>query len=272
MNSRRLAHPAFVSLVLLLAGCSHHGRKAPAHASSGLLDTGRAFKVTPLQAADFQVTMGRSLEESGSPAEAETAYRKAIENDPTRADAHARLAVLVGKAGKFEESSKQFARAVKLDPKNPDLLCDQGYGFYLQRRWSESEACFRKAIKLEPAHARSHNNLGLALARQGNGDAALAEFRRAGCDTADAQANLGLILAMEGHMPEAEKAYAAALAAKPKSSEARVGLDAVLSARTGARLNPTESLVAVPAAAPDAGHFDAQVHPASAGLPRLPGQ
>ncbi|WZP00660.1 tetratricopeptide repeat protein [Isosphaeraceae bacterium EP7] len=267
MNSRRLAHPtAVVSLVLLLVGCSHNGRKAPAHASSGLLDTGRASKVTHRQAADMQVAMGRSLEESGNPTEAEAAYRKAIESDPKRADAHARLAVLVGMAGKFDESSKQFARAVKLDPKNPNLLCDQGYGYYLQRRWAESESCFRKAIKLEPAHSRSHNNLGLVLARQGDADAALAEFRRAGCDTADAQANLGLILAMEGHMPEAEKAYAAALAAKPKSSEARVGLDAILAARTGARPDPVRTLAAAP------GHLDAEVRPASVELPELPGQ
>jgi Tfp pilus assembly protein PilF len=265
MMSRRHA-PLVVALIVLLAGCSHTGRKVPAHTSSGLLETGRASKVTHKQAADMQVTMGRSLEESGNPTEAEAAYRKAIESDPKRADAHARLAVLVGMAGKFDESSKQFTQAVKLEPKNPDLLCDQGYGFYLQRRWSESEACFRRAIELEPAHLRSHTNLGLVLARQGEDEAALAEFRRAGCDAADAQANLGLVLAMEGHMPEAQKAYAAAMAAKPKSPAAHDGLNAVIAARTGARTKPTESLATTQT------HLDAEVRPASFELPRLPGQ
>lgn len=208
----------------LVAGCTHPARRQEPAASTGLLNSGPTTKVTSRQAADVQFALGRSLEGADDPAQAEAAYRKAIANDAKRADAHARLAVVLCRKGAFAESSKEFAAALRRDPKNADVLCDQGYGFYLQGRWSEAESSFAQAIFSDARHARSHNNLGLVYARQGDGDRAVAEFLRAGSDISDAKANLGLILAMEDHIPEAQKAYAEALAAKPGSTTAREGL------------------------------------------------
>ncbi len=217
---------------LLLAGCSHAEKRPPEHDSARLLNPPAGAKVTNRQAADVQFSMGRSLEDSGSPNEAEAAYKKALENDPKRGDAHARLAILCDQKGDFEAASRHFAEAIRRAPKDPELLCDQGYHFYLQRRWAEAEASLNRAIALDKGHARSHTNLALVLARRGDTDAALAEFSRAGCDRSDAQANLGLVFALEGNRPEAERAYATALAAKPGSPSAREGMRALASART----------------------------------------
>jgi tetratricopeptide (TPR) repeat protein len=208
----------------LVAGCRQPIRRPEPGASTGLLNSGPTTKVTSRQAADVQFALGRSLEDADDPVQAEAAFRKAIENDPKRGDAHARLAVILCRKGAFEEASKEFAIALRRDPKNAEILCDQGYGFYLQRRWSEAESSFTQAIASDPRHARSHNNLGLVFARQGDGDRAVSEFLRAGADVSDAKANLGLILAMEDHLPEAQKAYAEALATKPNSTTAREGL------------------------------------------------
>ncbi|MDB5350328.1 MAG: photosystem assembly protein Ycf3 [Planctomycetota bacterium] len=227
MSRPPLAVLSAVSALALLAGCNQAKRSRATHSSAQLFDTGKATKVSVKQAADVQIALGRSLEQTNSAAEAEDAYRKALANDPKRADAHARLAILLSQKGDFPEASKHFASAVRLDPRNPDVLCDQGYSLYLQRRWSDAESSFRSAIALDRHHARSHNNLGLALAHRGEEKAALAEFARAGCDHSDAQANLALVLATEGRFPEAERAYAAALAAKPDSSGARDGLHAI---------------------------------------------
>ena len=220
------------------AGCSQAARRGE---PPRLLTATTAAKLPARGAADVQFALGRSLEAAGDAAGAEAAYRQAIANDNRRADAHARLAILLSQKGIFDEATKHFASAVKREPKNVELLCDQGYGFYLQRRWAEAEASYRRAIKQEPAHARAHTNLGLVLARTGHPDAALAEFRRAGCDPADSQANLGLVLATEGKFPEAEAAYREALAAKPGMKAADAGLRALAMAS-----EKTDALAASP--------------------------
>lgn len=223
----------------LVAGCGQYRPFQPReHDSAKLLNSGPTKRVTARQQADVQVALGRSLEESGNLAEAEAAYRNAVRNDSRRADAEDRLAVLADRKGEVKESAKHFARARALEPKNPEILCDLGYSLYLQRRWAEAEECLRRAIGLSPGHARSHNNLGLVLARQEDHAGALAEFRRAGCDASDAQANLGLVLALEGNFTEARRAYSAALAAKPSSAVAGEGLRAATLALAGGRPGP----------------------------------
>lgn len=220
---------------LLFAGCSQLHRQTPVHDSAGLLDSEPVSKVSKRQAADVEVALGRSLEASGNLAEAESTYRDALKKNPKRADAEERLAILADQRGATKEAAQHFARALKLDPKNPEILCDLGYSYYLQRRWSDAEDYLKRAISLQPRHARSHTNLGLVLARQGDKAGALAEFARAGCDAADAQANLGLVLAMEGHFEDAKQAYGAALAAKPALPAAQEGMRATMVAMAGGK-------------------------------------
>ncbi|WP_435011133.1 tetratricopeptide repeat protein [Tundrisphaera lichenicola] len=224
---------ASMAVLGLLAGCHPLATRSKEHSSAALLDSGSRAEVTKRQAADIGVALGRSQEEEGKPAEAEAAYLSALERDPKRADAEARLAVLLDKRGDVKTADKHFARALKLAPKDPEILCDRGYSYYLRRRWADAEDCLKKAISLSPSHARSHTNLGLVLARQGNSDEALKEFALAGCDPADARANLGLVYSLEGRLEDARKEYKLALIAKPKSTLATEGLRAASVALAG---------------------------------------
>lgn len=257
-----------VPACLLGPGCRQSEKTPSVHASAELLNpAGDGKKVAPAQAADIQVVLGRSLEEAGQAAEAEDAYRRALENAPKRADAHARLAVLLDLKGDFDGGAKHFAEAARLEPKNPEWRCDEGYHFAIQRRWAEAEASLRKAIALDPRHARSHNNLGMVLAHRGDDEAALAEFARAGLDASDARANLGLILASEGRLSESERAYADALAAKPGSIAARDGHHAVVAARSAGGPGADASAVA---SAGRPAPADPALRRASVDLPPLP--
>ena len=187
-NSLRI----IASISMLLSGCAMP--KPREHSSQEVMESATSGKVTRRQAADVEIAMARSLEESGDLETAEKTYREAIKKDSKCADAEARLGILCDRKGDTKEANGHFARAASLDPNNPEILCDQGYSFYLQRRWSDAESRLKKAIKIDPHHARSHTNLGLLMARQGDEKAALAQFALAGCDAADAQSNLGLIL------------------------------------------------------------------------------
>jgi len=229
----RRASLILAPLLLLPAGCSLLPARPKEHSSSALLDSGPGSRVTGRQAADVQYSIGRSHEEDGRPDQAEAAYLAAVAKDPRRADAEARLAVLADRKGDGAGSARHFERALRLAPKDPEILCDRGYGLYLRRRWPEAEASLRSALAVAPSHARSHNNLGLVLAAEGEKDAALAEFARAGLDASDARANLGLVLAMEGKLAESREQYALALRDKPGSHAANQGLRVAVAALTG---------------------------------------
>jgi tetratricopeptide (TPR) repeat protein len=225
MQLRSLSGCLIAGLVVV-CGCGEtrpFGR-VKEHSSAALLDSGPSPKITARQAADVQVAVGLSLEETNKPKEAEAAYREAIAKDPKRADAIERLAVLSDMKGDYKSSNLLFARALELDPKNAEFLCDRGYSYYLQRRWSDAESTFQTAIAIDPTHLRSHNNLGLVYARQGSLTNALEEFRRAGCSASDCQSNLALVLAMDGQIQDARLAYDAALKANPQSKAAINGI------------------------------------------------
>jgi Tfp pilus assembly protein PilF len=179
-------------------------------------------RLNSAQSADLQVAFARAAEQRGDIVKATAAYREAIKNDHRRADALQRLAVLNDKQGKFQESADLYRRALEADPGNPDVFCDMGYSLYLQRRWAEAEMNLRQAIKLSPEMARAHNNLGLVLAHNGQNNAALAEFRRAGGSAVDAHNNLAFVLTTEGRWDEARTQYRLAATADPASNVAQV--------------------------------------------------
>jgi Tfp pilus assembly protein PilF len=104
------------------------------------------------------------------------------------------------------------------------VACNYGFSLYLQGRHAEAEAALRQALARQPENATAHNNLGLVLARTGRPAEALAEFRRAGCNDADAHINLAAGLTFQKALPEARAEYERALAMDPSSAVAKKGL------------------------------------------------
>jgi tetratricopeptide (TPR) repeat protein len=132
--------------------------------------------------------------------------------------------VLYDQQCKFDEANSWHDKAVAAQPKNPDFHCNAGYSLYLQGNLIEAERGTRTCLALAPDHVRGHNNLGMILARTDRREEALAEFRRAGCTEADAQANLAYALTLERRWAEAEASYKRALAADPSSTAGQKGL------------------------------------------------
>lgn len=177
------------------------------------------------QVAEVQLSLARSLELRGEIEPALNAYRQAVEKDPRRATGYWRMAIIQDRQGKVEESETLYRKALKLDSKNPVLLCDYGYSLYLQRRWAEAEERLRQSIALKPKLLQAHNNLGLVLAQVERADEALVEFRKAGCDTADAHSNLAFVMTLNHRWDEAREQYELALDANPDSTVAKSGLE-----------------------------------------------
>lgn len=205
---------------VLMAGCQFAGFRSEPQDSAEQRDR----PLNGRQVADVQLSLARSLERRGEIEPALNAYRQAVEKDPRRATGYWRMAVLHDRQGKVAESEALYRQALKLDAKNPDLLCDYGYSLYLQCRWVESEEKLRQAIAIKPKHPRAHNNLGLVLAQAERSTEALAEFGKAGCDTAQARSNLAFVMTLNHRWDEARENYELALDANPDSDIAKSGL------------------------------------------------
>jgi|SRR6516164_736604 Tfp pilus assembly protein PilF len=234
----KLFWPSLFTIMMSAAsfcGCQHFQPAANPQWSLTKNDE-KATKLTGGQVADVKVAMGRALEKRGDTAQAATAYREALKQDPARADASLRLAILHDQAGHFEKSLEFYQKALVAQPGSPDIYCDMGYSLYLQRRWPEAAMNLRQAVTLAPDHQRAHNNLGLVLAHMGRGEEALLEFRRAGCNEADALINLAFVHTLENRLAEAKAHYELALAKDASSAAAKEGLHELSGLMT--RLDP----------------------------------
>ncbi len=92
-----------------------------------------AFLATPAWADDragakSQVEFGIKVAQSGLWKEARYRWEKAVELDPTYAQAWNNLAIAYEHEGKFDEARKAYEKALELDPKNP--LIRQNYDLF----------------------------------------------------------------------------------------------------------------------------------------------
>ena len=78
--------------------------------------------------AKEQVEFGIKVAQTGLWREAQYRWERAVELDPTYAEAWNNLAIAYEHSGKFDEARKAYETAVKLDPKN--MLIRQNYDLF----------------------------------------------------------------------------------------------------------------------------------------------
>jgi Tfp pilus assembly protein PilF len=214
---------AALALVLTVTtGCQSPGTQHTARTSAP--PTEAQPPLTKAQRADLKIALARSLEKTGDIDHAIVLYNEAAAGDPKRLDACLRLAALHEFQGRTKESRQWYSKALALQPGNADVYCDLGYSLYLQGDWAEATRHLEHAVQLSPDHARAHNNLGLVLARLGQGDEAMAQFKKAGCSAADAHINLAYCHLLEGKAVESRQHLEAALKLEPDSAAAKKAL------------------------------------------------
>ena len=239
--------------VFAASGCKHSQPGAQTNAMFG--SSADNPKLTPSQIADVQYSMARSLEMRGDIKQAMAAYHEVLKHDPRRADAHVRLATIHAKLSHFDEAIVSFQKALSMKPGDADLFCDMGYCLFLQGRLEEARMNLRQALALEPDHDRAHNNLGLVFAYCGSRAEALAEFHRAGCEDADACANLAFVLMLQGDLRGARDQYQQALQLNPNSQLATKGLRDLQELESRMKVTPasgTQPAVFIPNSLPPA--------------------
>jgi tetratricopeptide (TPR) repeat protein len=153
------------------------------------------------------------------------------------------LGSALSRSGLHDEAGAHFEKALEIIPAHYDsllydALLNMGITRFYQNRLPEAIEYCQSALRLRPDAPKAHDLLGMALATQGHGEAALDEMWRAAelaPNDADIQKDLGVTLARLGRIPESIDHFHEALRLNPYNASAHnnLGLSLLESGKPG---------------------------------------
>jgi tetratricopeptide (TPR) repeat protein len=93
---------------------------------------------------------------------AEAAYKRAIELDPSLANALTNLGNLMFKRDRLSEAEELYTRALKIDPEQPEAYYNLGFLLFERGQIGAAIESFERALASDPAFADAHFNLAMA--------------------------------------------------------------------------------------------------------------
>ncbi len=162
-------------------------------------------------------------------AEAEAAFRGALELKPDFADALNNLGGILKDTGRLAEAEAAFRRVLTLSPNHEAARMNLDFVLREINRLSKAEAVCRRAVQSEPACAASHYKLGLTLMALGKLDEAVMSFKEALSIEplrAEGHNHLGLALLRKRLIDDAIACFREAISIKPDFAKAMTNLGA----------------------------------------------
>lgn len=206
--------PALYSLALLLRDVGkaeeslqlleryrRHSNRWPAR-EDPLLDEVNSLKARP---ADYLRT-GARLAEAGQTREAIRLHLKAIELDPSLAQAHVNLIQLYASVGEVEQSIEHYEKALEIQPDQYDAHYNYGVLQFQLGNSQKAAKAFARVLEVNPHHSGALNNLGSIRMNEGRLEEAAAKFRLALSNAPEHQGarfNYSRVLAALGRLDEA---------------------------------------------------------------------
>ena len=210
--------------------------------------------------------LGRVQERRGKPQEAETSYRRGLQNSPDdselhgalghllarlgrpvdavaqlreairlssqpRTELHVSLGAVLAEMGRFEEAQREYDKVLAMHPKHPGARNNAAVALYQSGRLDEARALLLKIVEDHPRHADAHNNLAAIAVDLEKWDEAVEHSRRTlelAPGLVEAWNNLAIGLDETGRTDEALEAYAKALEPAPDYWQARYNLGVLL--------------------------------------------
>lgn len=173
---------------------------------------------------------GNALAGQNKSIEAVTSFRKALEIDPSVAEIHFNVAILLTMLNRTEEAINSYKKTVKLKPSLTDAHYNLGTALQSQGNFEQAALSYQKAIDLEPGFFEAIVNLGVVLQEQSRLAEAIEVYKRALTLQQDAKVyfNMGTALKNEGKLGDAIDCYNKALELKPDYAEVHSNLGEVL--------------------------------------------
>lgn len=137
-------------------------------------------QIKPMKAAGRDLLAeGVRLGAKGRLSDAIALHLKAIEADPSDAQAHVNLISLYGRTGQPDRAAAHYASAVALGGSLAEAHYNYGVLMAGVGRYDDAAEAFRQALAADPFYAQAHQNLAALLARQGKLDDAAVHYRQA---------------------------------------------------------------------------------------------
>jgi len=112
--------------------------------------------------------MGCKLDESqGTSEQAEAAYRKAIEVDPTLSNAYTNLGNIYYRRNAIAEARELYLKALEVDPQQPEAHYNLGFLYFDMNQPDKAIPLFEEAVALDPEFADAYFNLAMSLFESG---------------------------------------------------------------------------------------------------------
>jgi tetratricopeptide (TPR) repeat protein len=150
---------------------------APPSPGAAVLLLERGRRSTPARSAAEWFEAGCELEAT-SPAEAERAYRRALEADDQHADAHLNLGCLLHEAGDLAGAERHYARALELEPDGATAAFNLGVVLEDLRRAEPAIAAYERAMAADPDFLDAYHNAVRLHEERGDKAAALRVLKR----------------------------------------------------------------------------------------------
>jgi Flp pilus assembly protein TadD len=158
------------------------------------------LKNNPRSAADQNALAAKYLQ-AGRVADAASHLERALEIQPTNAEAHSNLGTALQAQGQLAQATRHLQQAARLKPTDDRIRFNLGNGFYAAGRTGDAAREFRRALQINPDNEDAHFNLAMILGPQNKLDEAVAHLRRVvelNPQHADARRNLALALSLQG--------------------------------------------------------------------------
>ena len=137
------------------------------------LEHARAAQALRPDDVKILATLGTALARSGHGDEAETAYRRALRNDPDSVLAWLGLAVLHAERQQWADAQRAYDEVLRREPGHAKAHAGLGYVLSAQGRHADAIAHYRAALAADAALLQAYNGLALALEASGDPDEAL---------------------------------------------------------------------------------------------------
>ncbi|MEM7355762.1 MAG: tetratricopeptide repeat protein, partial [Acidobacteriota bacterium] len=144
------------------------------------------------QLGEAHAVLGYLQHRLGRDVEAEPAFERALELNPSFVYTYLWRGSNLGRLGRLEESIELLQKGLRIDPLDPTLHTYVGWSLSLLGRWDEALAALRRATEISPDHATALTLRGWIHALDGRFDLAVRQFRQA------IKADGGAVLALSG--------------------------------------------------------------------------
>jgi tetratricopeptide (TPR) repeat protein len=129
--------------------------------------------------AEYHLYVGWGANETGQPARAESALKKALDLDKGLGDAYWQRGILRQKSGSAADALEDLKMALEKRPSRFEAYAAMAFCYQDLLRWPEAEAAWRNAIAGNNAVAEWHYRLGKILASHGSVAASAPELDQA---------------------------------------------------------------------------------------------